>query len=195
MCQIQLLSNISKKLCHQRSLKNLNSTLCILHTQCYWQQLWSLEIKILPWVNTYSETEQEAIKKSIVELMEMYKDETESPEPVVKCPKKSTALDKLLGELTTVAELSFSLELDKYLAELVPPRRDNPLVWLKLNASRFKFVSNVTRRLLCMPATTTSSERVFCAAGLTVTKLRSALKPQNVNALIFLNKNFGRLSL
>ena len=65
------------------------------------------------------------------------------------------------------------------------------LSW-KLNASRFKFVSYVARRLLCMPATTTG---VFSAAGLTVTKLRSALKPKNVNALIFLNKNFSRLSL
>ena len=60
--------------------------------------------------------------------MEMYKDETESPELAVKCLKKLTALDKLLGEETTIAEPSFSLELDKYLAESVPPRRDNPLV-------------------------------------------------------------------
>ena len=63
-------------------------------------------------LSKYSETEQEAIKKSILELMEMYKDETESPEPVVKRPKKLTALDKLLGEETTVTEPSFSLELD-----------------------------------------------------------------------------------
>ena len=44
--------------------------------------------------------------------MEIYKDqeeESDSPEPVVKCPKKLTALDKLLGEETTVAEPSFSL--------------------------------------------------------------------------------------
>ena len=47
--------------------------------------------------------------------MEMYKDETESPEPVVKCPKKLTALDKFLDEETTVAEPSFGLESDKYL--------------------------------------------------------------------------------
>ena len=45
-------------------------------------------------LSKYSETEQEAIKKSILELMEMYKDETESPEPVVKrmecrCGQKS----------------------------------------------------------------------------------------------------------
>ena len=46
-------------------------------------------------------------------------------------------------------------------------------------------VSYAARQLLCMPATTASSERVFSAAGLTVTKLQSALKSENVNALIF----------
>ena len=106
--------------------------------------------------------------------MEMCKDQEEecdSPEPVIKCHKKLTALDKVLGEEAKVAEPSFSLELDKYLAELVPPRRDNPLVWWKLNASHFKFFSYMARRLHCMPATTNSSERVFSTAGLTVTKL------------------------
>jgi len=44
----------------------------------------------------------------------MYKDqeeESDSPEPVVKLPKKLTALDKLLGEEAMVAEPSLSLEL------------------------------------------------------------------------------------
>ena len=39
----------------------------------------------------YSETEQEAVKTVIVKLMEMYKDqeeESDSPEPLVKHPKK-----------------------------------------------------------------------------------------------------------
>ena len=152
----------------------------------------------------YTETEKETLKKGIIELMEMYKEcEHDSHEPSpsepspsdVKRPKRLTALDKLLGEESAVAEPSLSTELEKYLAEPPPPRRDNPLIWWQLNAGRFKAVSNVARRLLCMPATTTSSERVFSTAGLTVTKLRSSLKPKNVNALIFLNKNLSKLSL
>ena len=153
----------------------------------------------------YTESEQDSLKKGIVELMEMYKvyeehehgsQTSHEPSPSdVKRPKRLTALDKLLGEEAAVAEPSLSSELEKYLTEPPPPRRDNPLVWWQLNAGRFKVVSYVARRLLCVPATTTSSERVFSIAGLTVTKLRSNLKPKNVDALIFLNKNLSKLSI
>ena len=94
----------------------------------------------------------------------------------------------------TISEPSLTTEFDKYLAEPPLPRQESPLKWWKENNTRFKVVSYVARRLLCMPATTTSSERVFSTAGLTVTKLRSCLKPKNVDALIFLNKNMSKLT-
>ena len=47
-------------------------------------------------------------------------------------------------------------------------------------------LAKVARLILCIPAT-------FSTAGLTVTKLRSCLKPENVDALVFLNKNFEYL--
>lgn len=40
-----------------------------------------------------------------------------------------------------------------------------------------QILSQAVRQLLHMPATSTSSERVILMAGLTVTKLRSCLKP------------------
>ena len=47
--------------------------------------------------------------------------------------------------------------------------------------------------ILCVPATSTASERLFSTAGLTVTNLGSCLKPENVDAFVFLNKNFQLL--
>jgi len=85
-------------------------------------------------LSQYTETEQKALKKGIVGLMEMYKgheehDLQESFPSDVKQPKRLTALDKLLGEEATVAEPTLSSELEKYLAVPPPPRRDNPLTW------------------------------------------------------------------
>ena len=95
----------------------------------------------------YTESEQDSLKKGIVEPMEMYKvyeehehgsQTSHEPSPSdVKQPKRLTALDKLLGE---EAAVSLSSELEKYLTEPPPPRRDNPLVWWQLNAGRFKVV-------------------------------------------------------
>ena len=47
----------------------------------------------------------------------------------------------------------------------------------------FKTLAKVTRSVLCVPATSTASERLFSTAGLTVTNLRS-LKPDNVDAFV-----------
>ena len=88
----------------------------------------------------------------------------------------------------------FDSELEKYFAELPISRKENPLIWWKENSSRYKSLSSVAQRLLCMPATSTSSERIFSKAGLTVTKLRSCLKPKHVDVLVFLNKNLSTLS-
>ena len=153
-------------------------------------------------LSRFTDNEQQELKQAIVDLMEMYKEFEESETGlctsstalVTKRPKKLSALDKLLGEEMMISEPSLTTEFDKYLAEPPSPRRESPLKWWKENYTRFKVVSYVARRLLCMPAMTTSSERVFSTAGLTVNKLRSCLKPKNVDALIFLNKNISKLT-
>ena len=53
--------------------------------------------------------------------------------------------------------------------------------------------AQVARGILGIPATSTPAERIFSTAGLMVTKLRSCLKPSNVDAVVFLNKNLKSL--
>ena len=62
-----------------------------------------------------------------------------------------------------------------------------------MNASRFPRLAEIARRLLCVPASSTASERLFSTAGSTVSKIRNSLKPENVDALLFLNKNCSLL--
>ena len=47
------------------------------------------------------------------------------------------------------------------------------------------------RRVLCIPATSAPSERVFSAAGLTIANRRASLNAENAAALIFLHDSWG----
>ena len=64
-----------------------------------------------------------------------------------------------------------------------------------LNGSRFSHLEPLARRYLAIPATSTPSERVFSVAGIVVDKRRSALTPEMIDALVFLNKNSFPLGL
>ena len=65
----------------------------------------------------------------------------------------------------------------------------NPLICWKEYCDRFPIIAKVARRTLCIPATSAPSERAFSVAGLTISKLRSRLKPENASCLIFLKEN------
>ena len=81
-----------------------------------------------------------------------------------------------------------------YLQVKAPSRQVNIFEWWKINEARFPNVAKLARSMLCVPATSTAAERVFLAAGITVSKRRSCLKPENVDRILFLNKNLPSLT-
>ena len=76
-------------------------------------------------------------------------------------------------------------ELNTYFAERPSSSDTEPLSWWKVNAARYPTMSELAKQLLCIPATSVPSERVFSAAGNIVSKLRAALSPENVDAPLF----------
>ena len=80
-------------------------------------------------------------------------------------------------------------ELNTYFAERPPSADTEPLSWWKTNTTRYPTMSELAKQLLCIPATSVPAERVLSAAGYIVSKLRAALSPDNVHALLFLGKN------
>ena len=134
-----------------------------------------------------SESDASAVKETLLNRMEAFGEvegESESKKP------RETALDILLGrEEDTLHDTSPVGEMDRYFTEPTLPRKESPLTWWKNNATRFPCLSQVAHSLLNIPATSTPSERGFSAAGLIVSPLRACLKPKNVDALVFLNKN------
>lgn len=67
----------------------------------------------------------------------------------------------------------------------------DPFDWWKVNESKFPSVAKLAQRYLCVPGTSVASERIFSTAGDIVNANRSRLAPENVDKLIFLQKNLN----
>ena len=112
-------------------------------------------------------------------------------ESAAKRPRQDSAIEFLLGDsLGSVADTSSPQdEVDIILREPPVGPKTNPLKWWKLTEHRFPILSKVAKRLLCIQATSVPSERIFSTSGLIVNKQRASLKPENVDMLVFLNRN------
>ena len=60
------------------------------------------------------------------------------------------------------------------------------LKWWRAEAPKYPNLARLARRVLCVPATSAPSERLFSVAGLTVSKNRSRLSDNAVTLLVFL---------
>lgn len=66
---------------------------------------------------------------------------------------------------------------------------ENPLKWWKENRLLFPELAALARKRLSIAGTSVPSERLFSAAGNLLSAKRSSLAPENVDMLLFLNKN------
>ena len=62
-----------------------------------------------------------------------------------------------------------------------------PPKWSAIDVALSPHLSVLAKQFLCIPSTSAPSERVFSAAGLTITKSRTSLHPDNASDLIFLH--------
>ena len=97
----------------------------------------------------------------------------------------------LLGEtaasnMQTQASLS---EVERFRAEPPVAISTNILQWWRVNKDCFPSLARVARQLLSTPATSTPSERLFSTAGIACNRKRASLMPENLNMVVFLNKN------
>ena len=116
------------------------------------------------------------------------------PEEIEPPPKKAkTAIGKLLGGVygKSIGKKRMSIrekaekELRRYLEEPVLDIDDNVLEWWKKNHTLFPSISVTARQLMCIPATSTPSERLFSKAGNIITKKRASLDPENASLCLF----------
>ena len=81
-------------------------------------------------------------------------------------------------------------EISRYIAE--PTSNEKCLSWWKTMEPIFPSLAVLARKYLCIPASSVPSERIFSMAGHIVCRRRALLSPDNINMLIFLNKNHGK---
>lgn len=71
-------------------------------------------------------------------------------------------------------------------------KTESPLSWWKSNEAKYPTVASLAKSFLCIPATSTPSERLFSAAGNIISKKRASLKPKHVDMLTFLHYNLKK---
>ncbi|XP_039544447.1 E3 SUMO-protein ligase ZBED1-like isoform X2 [Pimephales promelas] len=69
----------------------------------------------------------------------------------------------------------------------------NPLDWWKTQEINFPRLGKLAKKYLCIPASSSPSERAFSTGGNIVTCHRAALKPDAVDRLVFLSHNLKRM--
>uniref|UniRef100_A0A8C1VWD7 HAT C-terminal dimerisation domain-containing protein n=1 Tax=Cyprinus carpio TaxID=7962 RepID=A0A8C1VWD7_CYPCA len=80
-------------------------------------------------------------------------------------------------------------EILMYFGEHPLSKKENPLSWWKMNAARYPTLAKLAKTMLCIPATSTPSERLFSAAGNIASKRRASLSSEHVDMLTFLHCN------
>ncbi|XP_060774450.1 E3 SUMO-protein ligase ZBED1-like [Neoarius graeffei] len=90
---------------------------------------------------------------------------------------------------TVQLEDTIKAELDNYLITPTIDGEQDPLAWWRVHHVNFPWLSKLARKYLCIPATSSPSERLFSASGNIVTCQHASLKPAKVNMLVFLAKN------
>lgn len=86
-------------------------------------------------------------------------------------------------------------EVDRFLGGKNIDYSMDPLAWWRGQSSSFPRLAVLAREVLSVPATSAPSERVFSLSGLITDKRRCGLKPDFVNALVFLHRNAKVLGL
>lgn len=115
-------------------------------------------------------------------------DETVEQPPAKKMSLTDRLKKKTVKQIADAGPMtSVHSEIEIYLSTPCESLTTDILLWWK--SSSLKHLSVVSRKFLCVTATSTPSERLFSTAGGIITSKRNRLNPQLAEQLIFLNRN------
>jgi len=87
------------------------------------------------------------------------------------------------------------MEIEKYLTTMPTPADPDGdiLAYWKSHAKVVPYLASFARSILCIPASSASSERVFSAAGNIVTHKRTRISSSKTEQLVFIHNNYDRI--
>ena len=88
---------------------------------------------------------------------------------------------------------SIKSELKVFLETRACEEDEDIMQWWGANARTFPKLARVARKIFCIPASSTSSERTFSSAGRVVTDRRTNLEPDLVEKVVFIKENLLKL--
>lgn len=126
------------------------------------------------------------------------------PQPSLSKPKKTASLLSTLIEKHAYNDTQSSdveqttreinEEIHKYFLTVIPKDVVDSfdiLEFWKNNSKTLPKLAQLSRKILCIPATSVSSERAFSHAGILVNAKRSSLGPSVINKTLFIHDNYS----
>ncbi|XP_049302956.1 E3 SUMO-protein ligase ZBED1-like [Bactrocera dorsalis] len=121
--------------------------------------------------------------------------------PVIELPTDKsklslwTLLDQKVAEAKTICRnapsVNADISLEQYLRQDFVERHQNPLNYWDSKKATFPELYELSKKYLCIPATSVPSERVFSKAGQIINDRRNRLKGEKLDQILFLNSNFN----
>ncbi|KAL4083828.1 hypothetical protein QTP88_029144 [Uroleucon formosanum] len=108
---------------------------------------------------------------------------------IIQSNSMVSALDILFPQYENGEDVNQQNELEKYLKENCINKNACPLTWWAENGKRYPMISKLAKKYLCIPSTSTPSERAFSTTGNIITSKRNCLAGETAEWLIFLSHN------
>ncbi|XP_017484756.1 PREDICTED: zinc finger BED domain-containing protein 1-like [Rhagoletis zephyria] len=152
-----------------RSAQNVSQAFAVLENELD-------EVKRIT-VSTLGGDIQEPSTSKSMEVPEIY----EFMKEKLSCKIKSNRADSIIA-------------LREYAEKPNEPLNSDPLEFWKTRTSDMRHLQILALRYLCIPATSSESERMFSKAGAVISDRHTRLKEKNVSMLLFINKNSWMIS-
>ncbi|KAL4478236.1 hypothetical protein ABPG72_016548 [Tetrahymena utriculariae] len=113
------------------------------------------------------------------------------------CSENAVTQNSIFGKrikIQNISEIKIC-EINTYLSLSEISEKDDPFKWWKANQNKFKVLSTISRRYLCVPASSIPSERLFSKTGYILNKQRNKLKEKRLEKLVFLFSNHKYINL